>query len=98
MICEGGQKQEEEKIPINLKPFAEAIVVSRAHREMFLQFGIGDGTVGRSNLNCQIREDRKFVIAHWVASVRRGGGQRSVPARGRELAESRCRLASKAQF
>jgi hypothetical protein len=33
---------------------------------MFLQFGIGDGTVGRSNLNCQIRKDREFVIAHWV--------------------------------
>jgi len=66
MICEGKQKQEKEKIPIDLKPFADAIVASRAHREMFLQFGIGDGTVGRSNLNCQIREDRKFVIAHWV--------------------------------
>lgn len=66
MIREGKQKQGKERIPIHLQPFADAIVAGRAHREMFLQFGIGDGTVGRSNLNCQIREDRKFVIAHWV--------------------------------
>jgi hypothetical protein len=63
MIRDGKQKQGAEKIPIDIRPFSEAIVGNHAHREMFLQFGIGDGTVGRSN---QIREDRKFVIAHWV--------------------------------
>lgn len=66
MIKEGEHKKGKEKIPIELQPFADAITRNRPHREMFLQFGIGDGTVGRSNLNCQIREDRKFVIAHWV--------------------------------
>lgn len=66
MIREGEQKQGVEKIPIDIRPFSEAIMGNRAHREMFLQFGIGDGAVGRSSLNCQIREDRKFVIAHWV--------------------------------
>ena len=66
MIREGEQKQGAEKIPIDTRPFSEAIMGNCAHRELFLQFGIGDGAVGRSNLNCQIREDRKFVIAHWV--------------------------------
>jgi hypothetical protein len=66
MVREGEQKLGEEKISTDLQPFADAIIANRAHREMCLQFGIGDGTVGRSNLNCQIREDRKFVIAHWV--------------------------------
>lgn len=64
MIREGEQKGQ--KLPIDIQPFADAIKGNRAHREMFLQFGIGDGTVGRSNLNCQVREDRKFIIAHWV--------------------------------
>jgi hypothetical protein len=41
MICEaaGG-------LPIPIEPFAQAIMENRFHREVYLQFGKGDGTVG----------------------------------------------------
>jgi hypothetical protein len=71
MICEGALKEAEgaEKLRISVTPFADAIMENRAHKEVFLQFGIGDGSIGRSNLNVQRREDRKYTIAHWIYRV-----------------------------
>lgn len=34
-------------IPINITPIADSIMNNRAHSEVYLQFGKGDGTVGR---------------------------------------------------
>jgi hypothetical protein len=70
MICEGLQKGN--KIPIDVAPFADAIMKNKPHPEVFLQFGIGSGTIGRSNLDCWIRSDGKSVIAlwtYWIGSV-----------------------------
>jgi hypothetical protein len=34
-------------VPIDVTPIADSIMNSRMHHEVYLQFGIGDGTVGR---------------------------------------------------
>jgi hypothetical protein len=71
MIGEGVLKEAEgaEKLPISVTPFADAIMQARAHREIFLQFGIGDGTIGRSNLSVLRRTDGKYAIAHWIYRI-----------------------------
>jgi len=72
LIGEGELKEVQgaKKIPISVTPFADAIMQGRAHNEIFLQFGVGDGSIGRSNLTVHQRSDAKYVIAHWIC---RGG-------------------------
>jgi hypothetical protein len=71
MIAEGPEKEKQgvEKIPIDITPFADAIMRGRPHKEVYLQFGRGDGSVGRSSLFCYKSEDGKSVKAVWVHRV-----------------------------
>jgi hypothetical protein len=44
MICEA--KANGHGIPINVKPFSDAIMLNRPHPEVYLQFGKCDGAIG----------------------------------------------------
>jgi hypothetical protein len=56
------------KAPIDVTPFADAIMSERAHPEVYLQFGKGDGTVGRSNLEC-IKIETGHIMALWLYRI-----------------------------
>lgn len=63
MLCEANANGHD--VPIDIAPFAEAIMTGRPHPEVHLQFGRCDGTVGRSNLHCWTTEDGS-VLAGWL--------------------------------
>jgi len=63
MLCEA--KANGHDVPIDIAPFSEAIMTGRPHREVHLQFGKCDGTVGRSNLHCWKTEDGS-VLSGWL--------------------------------
>jgi hypothetical protein len=63
MLCEA--KASGYDVPIDIMPFSEAIMTSRPHSEVHLQFGKCDGTVGRSNLHCWETE-HGCVLAGWL--------------------------------
>lgn len=52
-------------VPMDLASFSEAIMSGRPHPEVHLQFGKGDGTVGRSNLHCW-KTDKGCVGGGWL--------------------------------
>jgi hypothetical protein len=52
-------------VPIDIALFSQAIMTSRPHPEVHLQFGKCDGTVGRSNLEC-FESDQGGVLAYWI--------------------------------
>lgn len=52
-------------MPIDIAPFSQAIMSGRPHREVHLQFGKCDGTVGRSNLHCW-KTEHGSVLAGWL--------------------------------
>lgn len=63
MLCEA--EANGKKLPIDIAPFSKAIMLSRPHREVFLQFGKCDGTIGRSDLHCWTTEHGS-VFAAWL--------------------------------
>ena len=52
-------------MPIDIALFSQAIMTSRPHPKVHLQFGKCDGTVGRSNLEC-FESDQGGVLAYWI--------------------------------
>lgn len=50
MLCEA--KVNGHDVSIDIAPFSKAIMGSRPHSEVYLQFGMCDGTVGRTDLHC----------------------------------------------
>jgi hypothetical protein len=66
MICEG--KANGHEIPIEIAPFSKAIMSNRPHREVYLQFGKCDGTIGRSNLHCWTTE-KGSALAGWLYEI-----------------------------
>jgi len=67
MICEA--KANGHDLPIDIVPLSQAIMASRAHPEVHLQFGKCDGTVGRSNLHCWTTAPGNSVIAAWLYEI-----------------------------
>jgi len=63
MLCEA--KANGYDVPIDIALFSQAIMTSRPHPEVHLQFGKCDGTVGRSNLEC-FESDQGGVLAYWI--------------------------------
>ena len=63
MLCEA--KANGYEVPIDIAPFSTAIMSGNPHREVYLQFGKCDGTVGRSNLRCWTTE-KGSVLAGWL--------------------------------
>jgi len=63
MICEA--EANGHKLPIDIAPFSKAIMSSRPHPEVHLQFGKCDGTIGRSNLHCWTTQGGS-VLAGWL--------------------------------
>jgi hypothetical protein len=63
MLCEARANGHD--VPIDIAPFSEAIMTSRPHPEVHLQFGKCDGTVGRSNLHCW-KTEHGSVLAGWL--------------------------------
>jgi hypothetical protein len=63
MLCEA--KANGYEVPIDIAPFSHAIMSSRTHPEVYLQFGRCDGTIGRSNLHCWTTQDGS-VLAGWL--------------------------------
>jgi len=63
MLCEA--EANGKKLPIDIAPFSNAIVLGRAHPEVYLQFGKCDGTIGRTNLHCWTTE-QGAVLAGWL--------------------------------
>jgi hypothetical protein len=63
MLCEA--KANGHDVPIDIAAFSEAIIASRPHPEVHLQFGKCDGAVGRSNLHCW-RTEHGSVLAGWL--------------------------------
>jgi hypothetical protein len=55
-------------VPIDIQPFSDAIMSNRPHAEVFLEFGNGDGTVGRSNLEFWTT-DFGSVFAGWLYQI-----------------------------
>jgi hypothetical protein len=53
-------------IPIPLDPFADAIMSGRPHREIHLQFGRHDGSIGRSNLHVWTSDPPGSVFGGWL--------------------------------
>ncbi len=53
------------KIPIDLEPFASAIMRGRAHPDVYLKFGHGPAIVGRANLRNEQTSDKTHQIAGW---------------------------------
>ena len=66
MLCEA--KANGHEVPIDIAPFSQSIMSSRAHLEVQLQFGKCDGTVGRSNLHCWATQDGS-VLAGWLYEI-----------------------------
>ena len=52
-------------VPIDILPFSIAIMTSRPHAKIHLQFGKCDGIVGRSNLHCW-KTEHGSVFAGWL--------------------------------
>jgi hypothetical protein len=67
MICEA--KANGHDLPIDIAPFSQAIMTTRAHPEVHLQLGKCDGTVGRSNLHCWTTAPGNSVIAAWLYEI-----------------------------
>jgi hypothetical protein len=63
MLCEA--EANGNKLPIDIAPFSNAIMSSRPHPEVYLQFGKCDGVIGRSNLHCWTT-DKGSVLAGWL--------------------------------
>jgi len=63
MLCEA--EANGNKVPIEIAPFSKAIMSSRPHSEVYLQFGKCDGTIGRSNLHCWTTQQGS-VLAGWL--------------------------------
>jgi hypothetical protein len=63
MLCEA--EANGHKLPIDIAPFSKAIMSSRPHPEVFLQFGKCDGAIGRSNLH-GYRTEKGSVLAGWL--------------------------------
>jgi hypothetical protein len=63
MLCEA--RANGHGLPIDIKPFSQAIMTGRPHPEVHLQFGKCDGTVGRSNLHCW-KTQHGSVLAGWL--------------------------------
>jgi hypothetical protein len=55
-------------VPIEIQLFSDAIMSNLPHAELFLEFGKGDGTVGRSNLEIWTTE-RGSVFAGWLYQI-----------------------------
>lgn len=53
-------------VPIPLDPFASAIMSGRPHREIHLQFGRHDGSIGRSNLHVWMSDPPGSVFGGWL--------------------------------
>lgn len=53
-------------VPIPLEPFSDAIMSSRQHTEIYLEFGRHDGIVGRSDLHCWTVDPGKGILAAWL--------------------------------
>ena len=65
---------QEGNAPIDLAPFAAAIMNNKTHPAVFLKFGIGptipgNSFVGRSNLLIDARPDKSDVRASWIYNV-----------------------------
>jgi hypothetical protein len=67
MLCEA--KANGYDLPIDIAPFSAAIMSSRPHPEVYLQFGKCDGTLGRSNLHCWTTE-KGSVLAGWLYELK----------------------------
>lgn len=67
MICEA--KADGHDVPIDIAPFSQSIMSSRAHPEVHLQFGKYDGTLGRSNLYCW-KTQNGSVLAGWLYELK----------------------------
>ena len=63
-------KAGEHDVPIEIAPFSTAIMTGQPHREVHLQVGIGDGTIGCSNLYCW-KTDKDSVIGGWLCQLER---------------------------
>jgi hypothetical protein len=63
MLCEA--KANGHEVPIDIKPFSVAIMAGQPHREVHLQFGKCNGTVGRSDLHCW-KTEHGSVLAGWL--------------------------------
>lgn len=57
-------------VPIDIAPFSAAIMSGEPHKEVHLQFGVGDGTIGRSNLYCW-KTDKGSVMGGWLYQLDR---------------------------
>lgn len=53
------------EVPIDIQPFSDSIMMNRPHREVHIEFGKHDGTVGRSNLHCW-KSEHGSVFAGWL--------------------------------
>jgi hypothetical protein len=93
MLCEA--KANGYDVPIDIALFSQAIMTSRPHPEVHLQFGKCDGTVGRSNLEC-FESDQGGVLAYWIYQLaccsRRPGSGSIVPIYGPQSQTSSKRL------
>ncbi len=58
------------EVPIDTAPFSAAIMTGKPHKEVHLQFGLGDGIIGRSNLYCW-KTDNDSVIGGWIYQLDR---------------------------
>ena len=85
MLCEF--KANGYDVPIDIALFSQAIMTSRPHPEVHLQFGKCDGTVGRSNLEC-FESDQGGVLATGYISWRVVRAGREVEASSRSMAHS----------
>jgi hypothetical protein len=63
MLCE--VRADGHDVPIDIAPFSKSIMGGRPHPEVHLQFGMCDGTVGRSNLHCW-KTEHGSVLAGWL--------------------------------
>lgn len=67
MVCEAQANGHD--VPINIKPFSEAIMSGSAHPEVYLQFGKHDGSIGRTNLECWTT-NQDSVLAGWLYELK----------------------------
>ena len=68
LTIDRGKQWTDGKAPIDVALFADAITNERPHPEVYLQFGRGNGTVGRSNLEC-IKTEDGHILALWLYRI-----------------------------